>query len=743
MKRAPSVARPDTPTEVIDRFLGTAYDNVLLVAQNMPTLLALNESVETIEETVVQLGPLLPLAGVMENMAVNTFLGRVDPVEEGVAVLTPAQVRTALNVADGATANATDASLRDRSTHTGTQAISTITGLQSALDGKLGTGASIPWTNLTGVPVTFTPSGHSHFMADVAGLLDRFDDVDTIVSGAFFASNTRALLQSLEIKTGRFAGAWRHRDVGPIRWYFTFSAMVLAKKAFTNVQRRAGVEAAINRGLVSPRANTGTYNQFTFVTFPSGKVFFCNSGTTTSGSVPSDAAATVAGNVVYESSVGSGDIIWEYTGLQVPTSWQYFLVDIQANLLTPYSPDSHDAYAGMLLAAVKEAGVTAAWLNVVTGHNGLTRRQILELVMQHNCTDQLNGTSPGPRLARTFQGGVDVNGDAYGYRFNADNSEVHRGFVALAHLQNLAGVSNTAALQNAADVKAGVLGLMVSGRFQTYEGQSPAHLSLGGNEDLITDLRFHISAALHGLLEGVSEMATYGDAVVAYIRAAVPGLLTDVLDEAGNAFPMGELYVALADKFHWPEAEIILRKRVTSRLTVNVTIMDAALVLRHDEDLASPLAQEVDGLEDFINSTVADGDSLTASDIGTTVQAYDPDTAKTDVAQSFSKAQGSTPVALTDGANIATDASLSNVFTVTLGGNRTLDNPTNLVAGRVYTWIISQDGTGGHTLAFGSNFDFPGGVAPTIANGISDVSIVTGIAMTTSRLLCVANLDFS
>ena len=40
-------------------------------------------------------------------------------------------------VASGATANATDASLRDRSTHTGSQAISTVTGLQTALDNKL------------------------------------------------------------------------------------------------------------------------------------------------------------------------------------------------------------------------------------------------------------------------------------------------------------------------------------------------------------------------------------------------------------------------------------------------------------------------------------------------------------------------------------------------------------------------------------------------------------------------------
>lgn len=42
-------------------------------------------------------------------------------------------------IATGATANSTDAQLRDRTTHTGTQAISTVTGLQTALDGKINT----------------------------------------------------------------------------------------------------------------------------------------------------------------------------------------------------------------------------------------------------------------------------------------------------------------------------------------------------------------------------------------------------------------------------------------------------------------------------------------------------------------------------------------------------------------------------------------------------------------------------
>ncbi|MGL4237115.1 DUF2793 domain-containing protein [Tabrizicola sp.] len=65
----------------------------------------------------------------MADVATDTFLGR-DTAGTGVPeVLTPAQARGILNVANGATANASDASLRDRATHTGTQAAGTITGL--------------------------------------------------------------------------------------------------------------------------------------------------------------------------------------------------------------------------------------------------------------------------------------------------------------------------------------------------------------------------------------------------------------------------------------------------------------------------------------------------------------------------------------------------------------------------------------------------------------------------------------
>jgi len=62
------------------------------------------------------------------------------------------------------------------------------------------------------------------------------------------------------------------------------------------------------------------------------------------------------------------------------------------------------------------------------------------------------------------------------------------------------------------------------------------------------------------------------------------------------------------------------------------------------------------------------------------------------------------PVALSDAATIATDASLGNNFRVTLGGDRTLGNPTNALDGQILTWEIIQDGSGSRTLALDTKF---------------------------------------
>jgi hypothetical protein len=127
------------------------------------------------------------------------------------------------------------------------------------------------------------------------------------------------------------------------------------------------------------------------------------------------------------------------------------------------------------------------------------------------------------------------------------------------------------------------------------------------------------------------------------------------------------------------------------------------------------------------NFVVESGATLKTSlglTIGTDVQAYDADTAKTDVVQSFTAAQRGAVVALTDGATITADFDAANNFSVTLGGNRTLGNPTNVVAGQSGIIKISQDATGSRTLAYGSSWDFAGGTAPTLTTTANAVDIL-------------------
>ena len=72
------------------------------------------------------------------------------------------------------------------------------------------------------------------------------------------------------------------------------------------------------------------------------------------------------------------------------------------------------------------------------------------------------------------------------------------------------------------------------------------------------------------------------------------------------------------------------------------------------------------------------------------------------------------PAALTDASTIAVNMADSDNFTVTLGGNRTLGNPTNMVAGQSGCITIYQDATGSRTLAYDTYWEWAGGTAPVL-----------------------------
>lgn len=72
------------------------------------------------------------------------------------------------------------------------------------------------------------------------------------------------------------------------------------------------------------------------------------------------------------------------------------------------------------------------------------------------------------------------------------------------------------------------------------------------------------------------------------------------------------------------------------------------------------------------------------------------------------------PVSLTDASTIYTDASLGNVFDVSIAGNRIMAEPTNPVDGKAILYRITQSGSN-NLITWNSAFSFGAGSAPTLS----------------------------
>ncbi len=114
-----------------------------------------------------------------------------------------------------------------------------------------------------------------------------------------------------------------------------------------------------------------------------------------------------------------------------------------------------------------------------------------------------------------------------------------------------------------------------------------------------------------------------------------------------------------------------------------------------------------------------------------------------DTAQTWTKGQRAEVTALTDAATIAVDFADSNNFSVTLGGNRTLGNPTNQVAGQSGSLFVTQDGSGSRTLAYSSDWEFAGGTAPTLSTAASAVDRIDYIVRASGSIHAVLTKAFA
>jgi hypothetical protein len=131
----------------------------------------------------------------------------------------------------------------------------------------------------------------------------------------------------------------------------------------------------------------------------------------------------------------------------------------------------------------------------------------------------------------------------------------------------------------------------------------------------------------------------------------------------------------------------------------------SALTLEEQATITSTAADEID-IVNVLGALKArlesDGDTLSFAFL--------------ELVQAFTKAQRVTPVALSISSGVvAINASLSNIYTLSLTANVTSVTINNLSAGTNFDLHITQDGTGGRTVAgWNSVFDWSGGTAPTI-----------------------------
>jgi hypothetical protein len=95
---------------------------------------------------------------------------------------------------------------------------------------------------------------------------------------------------------------------------------------------------------------------------------------------------------------------------------------------------------------------------------------------------------------------------------------------------------------------------------------------------------------------------------------------------------------------------------------------------------------------------------------------------------------GAAYVTLTDAATIAVDLATGTNFQVTLGGNRTLGNPTNPTVGKGGRIKVIQDATGTWTLAYGSNWLWE--ADPTLSTAIGAADYIIYEVESATRILC-------
>lgn len=153
---------------------------------------------------------------------------------------------------------------------------------------------------------------------------------------------------------------------------------------------------------------------------------------------------------------------------------------------------------------------------------------------------------------------------------------------------------------------------------------------------------------------------------------------------------------------------------------------------------------------DVAVSNIATGTVPTNSDIdsradaritaatGSSVQAFDADTAKTDAAQNFTAPQRLDVKTLNSASSITIDFSTGNNFKLTTGHSAiAFANPTTEVAGQSGSIFIIQGSTTCAAPTWGDQYLFAGGTAPSLTGTTGKIARIDYIVQEAGKIHCV------
>jgi hypothetical protein len=201
------------------------------------------------------------------------------------------------------------------------------------------------------------------------------------------------------------------------------------------------------------------------------------------------------------------------------------------------------------------------------------------------------------------------------------------------------------------------------------------------------------------------------------------------LDNDGNALTVGDLYFNTTSNV----------LKVYNGSAWQAAALDAGSFLasaNNLSDLASDSTARTNlGVEIGVDVQAYDATIVVDADIGVTVQAYDADTAKLDVAQSFTAAQrGSTDTATLTG-DTTLDFATNQNFVLTLGASLTLLDPTTEQVGQSGFIVFIQDGTGSRGVSLDPQYKTAGGVTLALSGAAGAIDVVPYIVSASGSIL--------